>query len=305
MLLSPHGFRARQAATDRAYLEQEDVDGARQLMVGLGLLDASDDLSSALLDVRGALPIGLYDPASEALYVRSAATDDPLERVILAHEFTHALQDQHYGIMGLFPRPSDDPDRDLAMTTLLEGDALIVQEMYRNTTMPASPQAQASQEQAQQRAMEQVQREIGELVNIEQLPQAVLQETFSFTSMGPALFTPSWGRGAAHDLGSLRTRHARAVCQPPTIDRGNHVPGKYPRGQRPIRMVLPDLSAALEGDWRLLRQSVLGELGINPCSRATFARTVREGRRRLGREPHGRAREFRPRHRVAEREPLG
>src|SRR5207253_7574040 len=72
MLLSPAAFRARQAAIYRAYLEAEDVDGARQLMVGLGLLEANDDLSSALLDLRGALPIGLYDPASEALYVRSA-----------------------------------------------------------------------------------------------------------------------------------------------------------------------------------------------------------------------------------------
>jgi hypothetical protein len=261
LLLSPAAFRARQAAIYRAYLEQEDVDGARQLMVGLGLLEANDDLSSTLLDLRGALPIGLYDPASEALYVRSADTDDPLERVILAHEFTHALQDQHYSILGLFPRPSDNPDRDLALTTLLEGDALIVQEMYRNTTLPASPLAQASQEQAQQRALEQVQREMRELVNLEQVPQPVLRETYFPYLDGPSFIHAIVGTGALTTWGAYGPAMRDLFASPPRSTAEIMHPEKYRRRQRPVQVVLPDLPAALGSDWRLLRESVLGELG--------------------------------------------
>jgi hypothetical protein len=261
LLLSPAAFRARQAAIYRAYLEQEDVDGARQLMVGLGLLEATDDLSGLLLDVRGALPIGLYDPASEALYVRSASADDPLERVVLAHEFTHALQDQHYHILDLFPRPSDDPDRDLALTTLLEGDALIVQEMYRNTTLPASPAAQATQAQAQQRALEQVQAEIRELVNLEQVPQPVLREVYFPYLDGPSFIHAIVGAGPLTTWGAYGPAMRDLFANPPRSTAEIMHPEKYRRGQRPARVTLPDLPAALGGDWRLLRQSVLGELG--------------------------------------------
>jgi len=261
VVLPPAAFRARQAAIYRDYLEQEDLDSARALMVGLGLLDSSQDLSGTLLDLRGALPIGLYDPATATLYVRSASQDDPLERVILAHEFTHALQDQHYRLLDLFPRPSDDPDRDLALTTLLEGDALLVQEMYRNTTLPREPEAAVTQQEAQQRALEQVQHEIRQLVDLDRVPQPVLQEVYFPYLDGPRFIHAVLGSGPLTTWGAYGPAIAKLFANPPRSSAEILHPEKYRRGQRPQRVDFPDPAGALGGDWYLLRQSVLGELG--------------------------------------------
>jgi len=261
VLLDPPAFRARQAAIYRAYLEQEDVASARAMMVGLGLLDPSQDLASTLINLRGALPIGMYDPATGTMYVRSPSDDDPLEQVILAHEFTHALQDQHYHLADLFPRPSDDPDRDLALTTLIEGDALIVQEMYRNTTLPAEPEAAAAQQEAQQRALEQVQRDVSAAVDLDQVPQPVLQEVYFPYLDGPHFIYSVIGSGPLTTWGAYGPAMANLFANPPRSSSEILHPEKYLRGQRPRRVELPDLPAALGGGWRLLRRSVLGELG--------------------------------------------
>jgi hypothetical protein len=260
VLLSPAAFRARQLAIYREYAEQDDLDSTRQLMVGLGMLEATDDLASLLFDLRGALPIGMYDPATSTLYVRSPTADDPLERVILAHEFVHALQDQHYRLQNLFPRPSDDPDRDLALTTLLEGDALIVQDMYRATTMPAEPAAQATFQEAQQRALEQVHREIRELVNLELVPPPVLQELYFPYLDGPRFIHAVVGTGALTTWGAYGPAMRELFANPPRSTAEILHPLRYQRGQGPLRVELPDLAAALGGEWWLRRHSVLGEL---------------------------------------------
>jgi hypothetical protein len=50
---------------------------------------------------------------------------DYLGYLILAHEFTHALQDQNFGIGDQLQRLSGDSDRELAMRSVAEGDATL------------------------------------------------------------------------------------------------------------------------------------------------------------------------------------
>ena len=73
---------------------------------------------------------GLYVPASGRLYVLgSPAASAP--RSVIAHEVTHALQDEHFHLTrGAFaPHPADH-DGELAAQALVEGDATDVQSRY-------------------------------------------------------------------------------------------------------------------------------------------------------------------------------
>lgn len=53
-----------------------------------------------------------------------------LEQIIYAHEFTHALQDQHFDLSTLFVQTSENPDQSLALTAIIEGDATYMMQAF-------------------------------------------------------------------------------------------------------------------------------------------------------------------------------
>jgi hypothetical protein len=96
----------------------------------LGLIDPGVDLRkiSASLYGEGGVA-GYYDPRSKRLrIVAGAATGSRvLREVTLAHELTHALEDQRFG---LSPEEGTNDDRALARLALIEGSATLVMERY-------------------------------------------------------------------------------------------------------------------------------------------------------------------------------
>ncbi len=79
---------------------------------------------------------GYYDTQAKTMntiLLSGEALDDEspfLEQIIYAHEFTHALQDQHFDLSALFVQTSDNPDQSLALTALIEGDATYVMQAF-------------------------------------------------------------------------------------------------------------------------------------------------------------------------------
>ncbi len=256
-------FRAREAELYRAYTDPAELEQTRQLLVGLGLLDPDDDLAELLVDLYSALPIGFYDPLDRVVYTRSTIDPGgPLARVVLAHEFTHALQDQHFGILSLFPHTPANADRDQAVSALLEGDAIIVQEMYDATTQPDSPEAQAAQEEAYQQALQQVYQNIQQTLPIpfEAIPQPVVQQVYSPYLDGPGFIHAVVGTAPLTTFGAYGPAVDPLFRRPPQSTAEILHPDKYLRGWRPQPVDLPDLSDALGEDWHLVRRQVLGEL---------------------------------------------
>jgi hypothetical protein len=261
--LDPDTFRARQAEIYRAYLAPADLERTQQLLVGLGLLDPADDLASLLVDLYSALPIGFYDPLDGTVYARASADPNgPLERVILAHEFTHALQDQHFGIMGLYQQATGNADREQAINALVEGDALIVQQMYSATTQPDSPEEQLVQAQVYQQALEQVYVEARRALPfpLEAVPQPVIRQVYTPYLDGPGFVHRVVGTDATMTFGRYGPAVDRLFRRPPQSTAEVLHPEKYLRGWQPARVDLPDLVGVLGDDWRLLRQQVIGEL---------------------------------------------
>jgi hypothetical protein len=99
-----------------------------------GLLDPGEDLVETLRTALEGAVVGFYDPETAELVVRGGAIT-PAVRVTMAHELTHALDDQHFDL----DRPEyDEADDEIGFgfTGLVEGSAVAVENAYIETLSP-------------------------------------------------------------------------------------------------------------------------------------------------------------------------
>ncbi|MGH7805999.1 MAG: hypothetical protein ACREQJ_16745, partial [Candidatus Binatia bacterium] len=123
---------------DQDYSPQDIRDLARVYAL-FGLLPPDFDLREALLHLYTAQIAGFYDPRTHRLYlVDPPAADIPpsievlqfllrrdlVGEMLLAHELTHALQDQTSQVLAAADDPEND-DRALATRAVVEGDATL------------------------------------------------------------------------------------------------------------------------------------------------------------------------------------
>jgi len=108
----------------------EETDARQQLYVELGFIREEDNLNaiqSALMERNLA---GLYSALDMNLYIVSERWNmTAAEEMTLAHELTHALQDQHYHLLSLDER-SRTLDAHFAALSLIEGDATLAMSFY-------------------------------------------------------------------------------------------------------------------------------------------------------------------------------
>jgi hypothetical protein len=125
------GEQASQAGlADLDRLEPRAAQEADQeLLRMLGLIPTSADLRQIQASILGDQVAGYYDPNSKRLALVRDATgsSEAIAEITLAHELTHALDDQVFGIQDV---GSSTSDRSLAYTALLEGDATFVMARY-------------------------------------------------------------------------------------------------------------------------------------------------------------------------------
>ena len=181
------------------------------------------------------------------------------QKVILAHELTHALHDQHYDLTALQARAKADDDKLLALTALIEGDATVV--MF-----------------AEQQRLQ------GQRPNIHRMPPAVMDVAFfamrvflPFSSsetlrQAPRIFADSlyfpYHKGAVFVM--HLTNHGgwdevdKAWTDVPLSTEQILHPEKYIERPRdlPLRLEIPVLDDVLSENWELLGKNVLGEFQI-------------------------------------------
>jgi len=95
----------------------------------LGLVEGPVDLIQSERDLGATDVVGFYDQEKEALFVRGKDLGDTDTRVTLVHELTHALQDQRFDLDKL-DRRAETSGQDFAITALVEGDAVAVEDAY-------------------------------------------------------------------------------------------------------------------------------------------------------------------------------
>ena len=167
--------------------------------------------------------LGYYDDKTkEMTVVQRSGAFGPLERMTLAHEYTHALQDQHFGLDSL---QTDDPsqsDRSLARLALAEGDASLLMTLWAKANLTPQELAvlvQQSSDPAAQAALD-------------RLPQ-ILRQQFTFPYRGRPLVRPApstsraGGTPSTLRTGSSRTRLNRSSTLRSTpIRRGTFLRGR-------------------------------------------------------------------------------
>lgn len=100
-------------------------------LAALGLLPPGLDLKKTYLDLLGEQIGAFYDQHSAELFTFTGQPlDNGQNRVILAHELTHALEDQHFQLARLPLEAKGNDDRALAASALVEGDATLVMSLY-------------------------------------------------------------------------------------------------------------------------------------------------------------------------------
>ena len=97
----------------------------------LGLLPPNFPLKQSYIDLLGEQIAAFYDQHQHKLFMfHDASLENAQNRVILAHELTHALQDQNFGLLNLALEIKNDDDRAAAASALIEGDATLVMSQY-------------------------------------------------------------------------------------------------------------------------------------------------------------------------------
>ncbi len=120
-------------------LPDEKANAIEIALKAFGLVPESFSLKPTMLRLLTEQIGGFYNPETKKLYLIAEGPrargpleklmgqprDDAQERLVIAHEMTHALQDQHYNLLGLDKKVKQNDDWSLAYQALLEGDAML------------------------------------------------------------------------------------------------------------------------------------------------------------------------------------
>jgi hypothetical protein len=117
---------------------------AGQVLQAVGLVEPGTDVVAAFRSLLGAGVVGFYDPTTDELVVRGTSAT-PYVRTVIAHELTHALDDQHFEL----DRPALEEaadESDFAFSGLVEGNAVRVEQAYRATFTAEEEEAAIAEE---------------------------------------------------------------------------------------------------------------------------------------------------------------
>ncbi|HUJ72124.1 MAG TPA: hypothetical protein VLZ30_07755, partial [Verrucomicrobiae bacterium] len=108
------------------YTEQEMHDYSRA-MSAMGLVPEGTDILNVMVSLYNEQVAAFYVPEERALYTfKDLAFSSNLDKMLLSHELTHALQDQHFDLLKFPLKIKTDDDLALATSALVEGDATVL-----------------------------------------------------------------------------------------------------------------------------------------------------------------------------------
>ena len=251
-LLSDAAFRAKVVALARE--DDDELEETQRELVAMGLLKRGVDLRKARDELLGAAVIGLYDPEAKELFVKGQKIT-PFVRTTLAHEITHALQDQQFSI----DHPEyDDREDEVSLTfgAVAEGDALRIEEAYRNTMSEREQREEASQQFAAAAG-----------INGKDIPPVLSQLLLFPYADGPGLIAALFQAGG-------NPRVDAAFRNPPTTSEQVLHPERYIAGEgaKPVTAPTPDGTKFDEGVvGEFLTKVLLGTAMADGTARAAAA----------------------------------
>src|ERR671914_2448264 len=95
----------------------------------LGLVPQDFELRPFIISLLTEQVAGYYDPKRQEFFLADWIDLDG-QKPVMAHELTHALQDQHFNLKRFEKWPKGDSDAELAAHALIEGDATLAMMQY-------------------------------------------------------------------------------------------------------------------------------------------------------------------------------
>lgn len=127
----------KQVATE---IPAEKIEAEEALYQQLGMLSPDFDYRQFLLDLYTEQIGGFYDPKTGDLkLIKGTPLTGIDQQLLIAHELTHALQDQHFELKRLTQPDGDNDDQTLAHMALIEGDATITAGEYIQQQLSKRP----------------------------------------------------------------------------------------------------------------------------------------------------------------------
>ncbi|HEY3673537.1 MAG TPA: hypothetical protein VGN51_21555 [Acidimicrobiia bacterium] len=137
----------KKVTSDRGKLsaqDKRDLERSQAQLRAVGLIGADIDLFDAVGSLQTSGVLAYYDPKTKRITVKGTSLDDVSTRVTVAHELTHALQDQHFDLEKL-EKAAEADHGSTVLHTIAEGDAVRIEDDYVKTLSDADQQAYTTQ----------------------------------------------------------------------------------------------------------------------------------------------------------------
>ncbi len=212
-----------------------------------GLLPKGFDLDTFMVNVLTEQVEGLYDPKTQEFYIADWSPPSD-QRMVMAHELTHALEDQHFHIEAWSRAARPNEDAELARDAVLEGSAMAAMVDYlmagTGRSLKDLPEFDPSML-------------LGELESTPTLKSAppFLKDALIFPYISGLNFS------AAVLKNSGWTALAGVFEKPPVSTQQILHPAAYKSGKTPSTVSLPLFEKVLGKDWAKLDENILGEFG--------------------------------------------
>ena len=254
-VVDPETFHAELGALFQEDYTPEYLAAEDALLTRLGLIGPDDDLEEIMLSLYESQVVAYYDPRTGAFtIVGPVERIGPLEEVVVAHEFTHALQDQSWDLEGTRITDLSRSDEILAQQSLIEGDATAVMFDWAARELDVADLLGI--------AGSAFTRQDAKLMR--RIPPILRRQLESPYLDGFAFVNALRGRGdwaAVDDAWDQRPRSTEQILHPDL----------YP-DEEPIEIELPDVAASLGEGWTASYSQTLGEMQMG-----TWVADGREG----------------------------
>lgn len=228
------------------FAEEFSAEEARNAVITLAafdLVEAELDLYQLYLDLYTEQIAGYYDPEDKTLYV--IANDNTLnvsQRITLAHELTHALQDQYFDLGKFIGQEDDEVDSEAesAFRALVEGEASLVERQYLTHLAPHEFLLLV------QEFMEM------DTQILEQTPHVITEGQIFPYRAGLNFVTDLYDHGGWPAVNA-------AYDNPPVSTEQILHPERYHAGDVPQMVTIPPLTDTLGSGWRRVDEDSLGE----------------------------------------------
>src|ERR1044071_80186 len=220
----------------------DEMHAAEVLLKVFGLAPKDFAYRSFLIKLLTEQVAGYYDPKAQQFYLADWIELEG-QKPVMAHELTHALQDQHFNLKRFEKWPKGDSDAELAAHALIEGDATLAMTLYMAKN-PLVALAFIRSLGAQEVATEQ----------FKQAPRALRESLLFPYEQGSAWATQLYKRGGWEMVSQAFTK------LPQSSEQILH-PEKYFSYEAPQKLTLPEFKTALGPAWKRLDYDVNGEWG--------------------------------------------